>query len=217
MQRVLLLTKLRKHSTRKKDPKRSIFWCVQDQSRPPLRNTFDYEMTAEEFTKYGASLVDKVVELNIQGHGPEFRWAHADVGRDPQSRRVMETALTYTLQRVHWQFFGSLTFKSAKLPERVRVTMFFALVRCLCRWHKVPFRKCVWVLRQESGEISGRLHFHFLIAGLTPSPKWPSLLFRKSFITARCKLFGCTFVATIPIPGIVNPSVLASSSTVRTI
>src|ERR1035437_4303914 len=77
----------------------------------------------------------------------------------------METALTYTLQRVHWQFFGSLTFKSVKVPERVRVSMFFALVRCLCRWHKVPFRKCVWALRQEPGEISGRLHFHFLIAG----------------------------------------------------
>lgn len=78
----------------------------------------------------------------------------------------MESALTYTLQRVHWQFFGTLTFKSARLPERVRLSMFFALVRCLCRWHKVPFRKCVWALRQESGEISGRLHFHFLIAGL---------------------------------------------------
>ncbi len=39
----------------------------------------------------------------------------------------METALTYTLQRVHWQFFGTLTFKRAKVPERVRVSMFFAL------------------------------------------------------------------------------------------
>jgi hypothetical protein len=80
----------------------------------------------------------------------------------------METALTYTLQRVHWQSFGSLTFKSAKMPERIRVTMFFALVRCVCRWHKVPFRNCVWALRQEPGEITGRLHFHFLIAGLPP-------------------------------------------------
>ena len=44
----------------------------------------------------------------------------------------METGLTYTLQRVHWQFFGTLTFKSARLPERVRLSMFFALVRCLC-------------------------------------------------------------------------------------
>ena len=80
----------------------------------------------------------------------------------------METALTYTLQRVHWQFFGTLTFKSAKMPERVRLSMFFALVRRVCRWHKVPFRKCVWALRQEHGEIGGRLHFHFLIAGLPP-------------------------------------------------
>jgi hypothetical protein len=78
----------------------------------------------------------------------------------------METALTYTLQRVHWQVFGTLTFKSARLLERVRLTMFFALLRRLGRWHKVPFRKCVWALRQESGEIGGRLHFHFLIASL---------------------------------------------------
>lgn len=80
----------------------------------------------------------------------------------------METALTYTLQRVRWQFFGTLTFKSVKLPERVRLTMFFALVRRLCRWHKVPFRRGVWALRQERGEIGGRRHFHFLIAGLPP-------------------------------------------------
>ena len=78
----------------------------------------------------------------------------------------METALTYSLQKVHWQFFAALTFKSAKLPERVRLSMFFALVRCLCRWHKVPFCKCVWALRQEPGEIGGRLHFHFLLAGI---------------------------------------------------
>jgi hypothetical protein len=80
----------------------------------------------------------------------------------------METALTYTLQRVGWQFFGTLTFKSVRLPERVRLAMFFALVRRLCRWFKVPFRRCVWALRQEPGEIGGRLHFHVLIAGLPP-------------------------------------------------
>lgn len=35
----------------------------------------------------------------------------------------MESALTYTLQRVHWQVFGSLTFLSWKVPDRVRVHM----------------------------------------------------------------------------------------------
>lgn len=80
----------------------------------------------------------------------------------------METALTYSLQKVHWQFFAALTFRSAKLPERVRLSMFFALVRCLCRWFKVPFREAIWALRQEAGEIGGRLHFHFLFAGVPP-------------------------------------------------
>jgi hypothetical protein len=82
----------------------------------------------------------------------------------------METALTYTLQKVHWQFFGTLTFKSEKLPERIRLGMYFALIRRVCRWQKVPWRKCLWALRQESGEITGRLHFHFLLAGLPLSP-----------------------------------------------
>ena len=38
----------------------------QDQSRPPLRNSFDYELTPDELSKYGATLVDKQVELNVR-------------------------------------------------------------------------------------------------------------------------------------------------------
>ena len=44
----------------------------QDQARPPLRNSFDYEMTPEEFAKYGATLVDKSVELNVQNISQGF-------------------------------------------------------------------------------------------------------------------------------------------------
>ena len=80
----------------------------------------------------------------------------------------MESALTYTLQRVHWQVFGSLTFLSWKVPDRVRVHMWFQLVRDVCRWFRVPDRFVIWALRQEPGEITGRLHFHFLLAGLPP-------------------------------------------------
>jgi hypothetical protein len=43
-----------------------------DQSRPPLRNSFDYELTPEEFAKYGASLVDKSVEFNIRDMSENF-------------------------------------------------------------------------------------------------------------------------------------------------
>jgi hypothetical protein len=44
----------------------------QNQSRPPLRNSFDYEMTLEELGKHGASLVDKTVELNIRDMAQNF-------------------------------------------------------------------------------------------------------------------------------------------------
>lgn len=80
----------------------------------------------------------------------------------------MEPALTYTLQRFHWQLFCTLTFKSARLPERLRVSMFFAWVRTFCAWYRVPFRDVIWCLRQESGELTGRLHLHALICGLPP-------------------------------------------------
>ena len=56
----------------KKGSKTLHLLVCQDQSRPPLRNSFDYEMTAEEFAKYGASLVDKVAEFNIQGIAQNF-------------------------------------------------------------------------------------------------------------------------------------------------
>lgn len=81
----------------------------------------------------------------------------------------METGLTYTLERVAWQFFGTLSFKSVKVVERVRLCMWFSLARKLCRWFEVPWRKFVWALRQEPGEITGRLHFHFLCAGVPPA------------------------------------------------
>lgn len=78
----------------------------------------------------------------------------------------MESPDVYQLGRVEWQFFGTLTWKSERLPERVRVSMFFALLRRLAGWHRVHFRFVVWALRLEKGEISGRNHFHFLMTSL---------------------------------------------------
>jgi hypothetical protein len=56
----------------KKGSKTLHLLVVLDQSRPPLRNSFDYEMTAEELTKHGATLVDKTVELNIRDMTQNF-------------------------------------------------------------------------------------------------------------------------------------------------
>lgn len=78
----------------------------------------------------------------------------------------MESPDIYVLMRIRWQFFGTLTFKSEKLPERVRVGMFYALLRQVAKDFGLYFPALPWCLRKERGEISGRLHCHFLLAGL---------------------------------------------------
>ena len=81
----------------------------------------------------------------------------------------METPEIHVLNRINWQFFGTLTFKSERLPERVRLAMFFAHLRQFCRQFGLKFPKLLWCLRQEQGELTGRRHFHYLIAGAPAS------------------------------------------------
>ena len=78
----------------------------------------------------------------------------------------MESPDVYILSQVRWQFFGTLTFKSERLPERVRLAMYFALMRRIASKFRVHFRRLPWCLRQERGELFGRRHFHYLLTGL---------------------------------------------------
>ena len=71
----------------------------------------------------------------------------------------------YALSHIQWQLFASLTFKSAKLADAVRMKMFFALMREQAKNFGVHFKKTIWCLRTEAGEATGRLHLHALIAG----------------------------------------------------
>ena len=70
--KVLVIDKVSETFDTKKGSKTLHLLVCQDQSRPPLRNSFDYEMTAEELGKHGASLVDKTVELNIRDMSQNF-------------------------------------------------------------------------------------------------------------------------------------------------
>ncbi len=63
----------------------------------------------------------------------------------------MENADVYVLSKLRWQFFGSLTFRSERLPERVRTSMFFALIRKAARDFRVYFPTLPWCLRLERG------------------------------------------------------------------
>ena len=78
----------------------------------------------------------------------------------------METADIYVLSKLRWQFFGSLTFRTERMPERVRTSMFFALMRKVSNDFRVYFPGLPWCLRLERGEINQRLHHHFLLTGL---------------------------------------------------
>jgi hypothetical protein len=64
--KVLVIDKVSETFDTKKGSKTLHLLVCQDQSRPPLRNSFDYDMTAEELGKHGATLVDKQVELNVR-------------------------------------------------------------------------------------------------------------------------------------------------------
>lgn len=74
----------------------------------------------------------------------------------------------YALSLIHWQLFLSLTFKSEKLTDAVRIKLFFALARTQADNFGVHFKQLIWCVRTEAGEATGRLHLHALIAGLPP-------------------------------------------------
>jgi hypothetical protein len=70
--KVMVIDKVSETFDTKKGSKTLNLLVCQDQSRPPLRNTFDYEMTADEVGKYGATLVDKPVELLVRDMTQNF-------------------------------------------------------------------------------------------------------------------------------------------------
>lgn len=81
----------------------------------------------------------------------------------------MESADIYVLSKLRWQFFGSLTYRTERLPERVRLSMFFALMRKVAKDFRLYFPGMPWCLRLERGEIGSRLHNHFLLCGVPES------------------------------------------------
>jgi hypothetical protein len=70
--KVTIIDKVTESFDTKRGSKTLHLLVCQDQARPPLRNSFDYEMAPEEFAKYGATLVDKTIELNIQNISQGF-------------------------------------------------------------------------------------------------------------------------------------------------
>ena len=82
-----------------------------------------------------------------------------------------------SLTQIDWQFFMSFTFRRERMPERVRLSMFFAMVREQCHNFGAHFKRVPWALRREHGEATGRYHFHAVIAGLPPNVRTAATCF----------------------------------------
>jgi len=83
------------------------------------------------------------------------------------------------LAQVKWDFFTTLTFPQrwvdGKAPAVVAKT-FFAFLREVAVILGVPFHQLLWASRSERGELTGRPHYHALIAGkrshATEAARW---------------------------------------------
>jgi hypothetical protein len=77
----------------------------------------------------------------------------------------VEAPEVHILTKQSWQLFGTFTFKEEEMSTARRFNMFFAWLRQAAKQFRVYFPGLPWCLRMEDGEMAGRRHFHFLLAG----------------------------------------------------
>ena len=70
----------------------------------------------------------------------------------------------YSLARLRWDVFGTLTFRSVPTPKRAYGRA-WALMRRAAELVQRPYSRLLIALRAEHGELTGRFHFHFLLGG----------------------------------------------------
>jgi hypothetical protein len=81
-------------------------------------------------------------------------------------RRERFADFAYTLARINWDFFITLTFKNPLPRESVRKAMFWRWCRDVSKISGVPYKDLLIALRGELGEIGARPHFHSLLGGV---------------------------------------------------
>jgi hypothetical protein len=89
--------------------------------------------------------------------------------------RQVQTAEEYWLPQIKWQLFGTLTFRSEKLPEWKRLSRYFCVIRHAGKATHTNFNRILWVLRQEDGATLGIRHFHFVAGSLRKPLLLPQL------------------------------------------
>lgn len=73
----------------------------------------------------------------------------------------------YTLSRVAWDLFITLTFRDPVPRPAICYGMAFRYFRAVGKISAVPYKHLLIALRGEQGELKGRFHFHALVGGTT--------------------------------------------------
>lgn len=73
-------------------------------------------------------------------------------------------SFAYSLARVRWDVFGTLTFRSVPTPK-IAFGRAWALMHRAAELLQRPYSRLLIALRAEYGETTGRFHFHFLLGG----------------------------------------------------
>ncbi len=78
--------------------------------------------------------------------------------------RYLLDSYAYSLARVRWDVFGTLTFRSVP-SAKIAYGRAWALMRLAAELVQQPYSRLLLTLRAELGEMTGRFHFHFLLGG----------------------------------------------------
>jgi hypothetical protein len=90
----------------------------------------------------------------------------------------VEKPFVFALSRIEWQLFCSLTFVRENMPASLCRRYWFTFARAVAEIQGVHFRRLLWLLRSEFGEIGGRYHYHALIGGLSHHGLSMGMIFR---------------------------------------
>lgn len=85
--------------------------------------------------------------------------------RGPAAPRECADNFAYTLARVRWDVFGTLTFKGCVPRRRIAYGHAWQHLRQAAELTGQPYAHLLSALREELGELNGRFHFHYLLGG----------------------------------------------------
>jgi hypothetical protein len=85
--------------------------------------------------------------------------------KGPAAPKESSDNFAYTLARIRWDVFGTLTFKGTVPRRPVAYGHAWKHFGQASKLSERPYAQLLIALREELGELNGRFHFHYLLGG----------------------------------------------------